>query len=184
MPTDTQGSNKGPPQLPPFGRACIDQNSWCTKHLNETAKVISSGVGALKRLRPFICEDTAILLRVCRAIIELFFYYCLVWDGLNNELADKLQKLQNRVIGLSPSPSAVSYDANGTIYIRRKKQKVKLMFKLWMISLRSTWKAYLNPPAFTVDSEILKTSKLCLSPLEPESEPVGLLLTLKMRSIV
>jgi len=34
-----------------------------------------------------------------RALIELHFDYCCpVWDGLNNELADKLQKLQNRAI--------------------------------------------------------------------------------------
>lgn len=55
------------------------------------------GIGALKRLRPFICEDTAILLY--RALIEPYFdYSCPVWGGLSNELADKLQKLQNRAI--------------------------------------------------------------------------------------
>jgi len=44
-----------------------------------------------------MCEDTAILLY--RAIIEPYLdYRCPVWDGLNNELADKLQKLQNRTI--------------------------------------------------------------------------------------
>ena len=41
--------------------------------------------------------DTAILL--CRALIETHIVYCCsVWEGLNNELADKLQKLQNRAI--------------------------------------------------------------------------------------
>ena len=39
----------------------IDQNLSWSKHVNETAKIVSSGIGALKRLRPFICEDTAIL---------------------------------------------------------------------------------------------------------------------------
>ena len=37
----------------------IDQNLSSSKHVNETAKIVSSGIGALKRLRPFICEDTA-----------------------------------------------------------------------------------------------------------------------------
>ena len=75
----------------------IDQNLSWSKHVNETAKIVSSGIGALKRLRPFICEDTAILLY--RALIEPYFDYCCpVWDGLSNELADKLQKLQNRAI--------------------------------------------------------------------------------------
>ena len=40
----------------------IDQNLSWSKHVNEAPKIISSGIGALKRLRPFICEDTAILL--------------------------------------------------------------------------------------------------------------------------
>ena len=75
----------------------IDQNLSWSKHVNESAKIVSSGIGALKRLRPFICEDTAILL--FRALIEPYFDYCCpVWDGLSNELADKLQKLQNRAI--------------------------------------------------------------------------------------
>ena len=75
----------------------IDQNLSWFKHVNKTAKTISSGIGALKRSRPFICEETAILLY--RALIEPYFDYCCpVWDGLNNELADKLQKLQNRAI--------------------------------------------------------------------------------------
>ena len=47
--------------------------SW-SKHVNETAKIISSGIGALKILRPFICDDTAILLY--RAVTEPYFDYC------------------------------------------------------------------------------------------------------------
>ena len=70
----------------------IDQSLSWSKHVNETAKIVSSGIGALKRLRPFICEDTAILLY--RALIEPYFDYCCpVWDGLNNEFADKNYKI-------------------------------------------------------------------------------------------
>ena len=117
-----------------FGVYIHKNLSW-SKHVNETAKIISSGIGALKRLRPFICEETAILLY--RALIEPYFDYCCpVWGGLNNELADKLQKLQNR---------AIRVIAKGNYYFRatalrgklgwdnlctgRKKQKLKLMFK-------------------------------------------------------
>ena len=60
----------------------IQNLSW-SKHVNETAKIISSGIGALKILRPFICDDTAILLY--RPLIEPYFDYCCpVWDGLSN----------------------------------------------------------------------------------------------------
>ena len=75
----------------------IDHYLSLSKHVNEIARVISSSIGALKRLRSFICEDTAILLY--RALIEQYYDYCCsVWDGLENELADTLQKLQNRAI--------------------------------------------------------------------------------------
>ena len=48
----------------------IDQNLSWSKHVNETLKIVSSGIGALKRLRSFLCEDTAILLY--RALIDHF----------------------------------------------------------------------------------------------------------------
>ena len=113
----------------------IDQNLSWSKHVNETAKIVSSGIGALKRLRPFICEDTAILLY--RALIEPYFDYCCpVWGGLSNELADKLQKLQNRAIRvITKSDYYSSTDALrgklgwDDLCTRRKKQKLKLMFK-------------------------------------------------------
>ena len=113
----------------------IDQNLSWSKHLNETAKIVSSGIGALKRLRPFICEDTAMLLY--RALIEPYFDHCCpVWDGLSNELADKLQKLQNRAIRVitksdhySSATALLGELGWDNLCTRRKKQKLKLMFK-------------------------------------------------------
>ena len=96
---------------------------------------LSPLLGALKRLRPFICKDTAILLH--RALIEPYFDYCSpVQDGLSNELADKLQKLQNRAIRVITKYDYYS-SANAlrsklgwdSLCTRRKKQKLKLMFK-------------------------------------------------------
>ena len=109
----------------------IDQNLSWSQHVNETAKIISSGIGALKRLRPFIWEDTAILLY--RALIEPYFdCCCLVWDGLSNELAEKLQKLQNcamRVITKSDYYSSATSQGWDNLCTRVKKQKLKLLFK-------------------------------------------------------
>ena len=37
------------------------------------------------------------LLNVYRSIIEPYFdYCCIVWDGIGNNMAEKLQRLQNR----------------------------------------------------------------------------------------
>ena len=63
----------------------IDQHLSWSKQVNEITKSIFSGIGALKRLRPFIDKDTAILLY--RVLIEPNFDYCCpVWDGLSKEL--------------------------------------------------------------------------------------------------
>ena len=113
----------------------IDQNLSWSKHVNEFANTISSGTGALKRLGSFISVDTAILLY--QALIKPYFDYCCpVWDGLSNELADKLQKLQNRAIRvITKSDYHSSATALRTrlgwddLSIRRMKFKAKLMFK-------------------------------------------------------
>ena len=87
--------------------------------------------GALKRLRSFICEDTAILLH--RALIEPYFDYCSPeWNGLSNELADKLQKLQNqaiRIIAKSDyysSATALRGKWDGIISVPEGKSKIKI----------------------------------------------------------
>ena len=80
--------------------------------------------------------------------------------SLNNELADKLQKLQNRAIKVIAKSD---YYSSATplrgkpgcgLYIRRKKQKLKSMEYL---------KGLLKP--HSSDFGLLKTSWLCLSPV-------------------
>ena len=62
--------------------------------MNECKKVISA-IGALRRIRPLISQSTAVI--VYNSLIQPQFYYCnLVWDGLSDQLSDKLQKVQNR----------------------------------------------------------------------------------------
>ena len=73
----------------------IDKNLSWSKHIEEISKKISSGIGALKRIRPFISQNIAV--QIYKALIEPHFEYCSpVWHGINNKLSDKLQKLQNR----------------------------------------------------------------------------------------
>ena len=98
-------------------------------------KRVSCAIGALKRLRPFVSEATAI--QIYRALVLPYFDYCsAVWDGLCNRLADKVQKLQNRAARVilkakydtssSILRNRLSWD---TLAIRRKKQKAVLMYK-------------------------------------------------------
>ena len=58
-----------------------------------------------------------------------------MWDGLNNELADKLQKLQNRAIRVITksdyysSATPLRGKPRRGLCMRRKKQKLKFIFK-------------------------------------------------------
>ena len=108
-----------------------------------------------------------------RALIEPYFDYCCpVWDGLSNKLADKLQKLQNRTIRVITKSD---YYSSATalcgklgwhnLCTRRKKQKLKLMFKTLNDQSPEYLKAYLSPSARTIALGIVITNWLCLSPV-------------------
>ena len=113
----------------------IDEHLAWTKHIDEKSKKISSAIGALKRIRPFISESTA--LQIYQALILPHFDCCSsVWDELNATLSDKLQKLQNRaarIITRSSYDTSASFILNrlhwDKLSIRRKNLKATLMFK-------------------------------------------------------
>ena len=103
---------------------------WC-KHVEEICKKVSSAIGALKRVRPFISKETAI--QIYNALIIPHFDYCSpVWDCLSGYLSDKLQKLQNRaarVITKSPFDTSSNTLDWERLFLRRKKQKALMVFK-------------------------------------------------------
>ena len=98
-------------------------------------KYISSGIGALKRVRPFVSMHTAI--KIYKGLIKPHFDYCsAVWDGLTQQLSEKLQKLQNcaiRVITKSSYDTSSRFLLNSlrwdNLSVRRAKQKANLMYK-------------------------------------------------------
>ena len=102
------------------------------------SKKISSAIGALKRVRTFISESTA--LQIYQALILRHFDYCSsVWNELDVNFSNKLQKLQNRtarVITRSSYEASVSFLLSGLLWdnlsTRRKKaygERCQLMFK-------------------------------------------------------
>ena len=73
----------------------IDENMSWDIHVNSISKKISAGIGALKRCRPFLPQET--LIYIFNAIVRPHFDYCdIVWGNCNNTLASKLQTRQNR----------------------------------------------------------------------------------------
>ena len=98
--------------------------------MHEISKKVSSSIDALKRIRPFVSMHTAV--EIYKGLIEPHFDYCSAfWDGLSQQLSDKLQKLQNRAARVITKSSR--YDASSrqllnflgwdNLSIRRAKQK-------------------------------------------------------------
>ena len=113
----------------------IDENLSWKEHIHAFSKNVASSIGALTRIRPFISMHTAI--KIYKGLIEPRFDYCsVVWDGLSQQLSEKLQKLQNRaarVITKSSYNTNSSYLLNSLSWdklsVRRTKQKANLMYK-------------------------------------------------------
>ena len=113
----------------------IDENLSWKAYIHEISQKVSSGIGALKRVRPFVSMHTAI--KIYKGLIEPHFDYCsAVWDGLTQQLTEKLQKLQNRAIRVITKSSnntrprfllhSLRWD---NLSVRRAKQKGNLMYK-------------------------------------------------------
>ena len=124
------------------------QLSW-SKHVDEISKKVSSAIGALKRVRPFIPTDVAV--QIYNALILPHFGYCSpVWDGLSGCLSDKLQKLQNRAARvITQSPFDTSSDFLlamlkwEKLSLRRKKQKALIIE--WTCPRLSSMSLYSTP---------------------------------------
>ena len=69
----------------------IDENLSWKAHIHEISKKVSSGIGALKLVRPFVSMHSAI--KIDKGLIEPHFDYCSsVWEGLTRQLSEKLHK--------------------------------------------------------------------------------------------
>ena len=88
--------------------------SW-NVHVEKLSKKVASGIGALKRIRPYVSFPVMQLIYNC--LVQLYFDYCsVIWDSCGSNLAGKLQKLQNRAASvLTPS----RYDTNADYLFER-----------------------------------------------------------------
>ena len=71
-----------------------------SNYINEVCRKISSAIGVLKRIWPFVSQSTAI--QIYNALMQPHLDCCSsVWDGLSKQLSDKMQNLQNRAARLT-----------------------------------------------------------------------------------
>ena len=77
-----------------LGTTLDETLSW-DQHINEIFLKVSRGLGALKRVRPYVPQST--LVTIYNTIVLPHFDYCsTVWGSIGICQSDKLQKLQNR----------------------------------------------------------------------------------------
>ena len=114
----------------------IDQHLSWKDNTDEICKKVTAGISAIRRIRPFVDQDTLIL--IYNAIVRPYLDYCSeVWDVFGEAQSKRLQKLQN---GAARIILNVSNDVEHNIALRalgweplqmeRKKAKAKIMYKL------------------------------------------------------
>ena len=117
--------------------------SWTT-HVDNLCKKISSRIGILKRIRPFI-DDVSSNLIYSSTILPLFDYCDVVWDTCTINSKNKLQKLQNRAAriiqksatsNLTPSDTLLAQLNWCKLETRRLFHKTILMYKCQNIEVQ------------------------------------------------
>ena len=84
----------------------IDNNMAWHSHIDKLSKKIASGIGAIKRIRPFVSPE--ILHYIYNALVQPHFDYCsIVWGNCGKTLSERLKKLQNRAARILTSSSRV-----------------------------------------------------------------------------
>ena len=115
----------------------IDQFLSWDFYIEKLTKKISSGIGAISRLKPFACRNT--LISAYNALVQTYFDYCCeVWDPIGSILSNKLQTLQNRAARIimgypnehGCSEAALTALGWKTLKERRFESKARLMYKI------------------------------------------------------
>ena len=73
----------------------IDETLSFHTHIEEICKKICSGIGILRRIKPFVPQGS--LVTLYKSLIQPYLDYCApLWDTCGKTLREKLQILQNR----------------------------------------------------------------------------------------
>ncbi len=114
----------------------IDERLTWEKHIDMICSKVSAGIGAIRRIRPFVSPATLKL--IYNAIVQPYFDYCSpLWDNCGIGLRDRLQKFQNRAARVI---SGATYDVRSVdlieslgwknLELRRNYLKSVFMYKI------------------------------------------------------
>ena len=101
----------------------IDQSLSWKAHIHEISKKVSSGIGALKRVKPFVLMHTAIKYT---KVLSSHTLIIAVWDGLTQQLSEKLITKSSYDTSSRFLLNFLGWD---NLSVRRAKQKANLMYK-------------------------------------------------------
>ena len=115
----------------------IDQYLLWDNHLDEICKKVSSGIGAIRKLKPYVTRE-ALVSVYCALVQPYFDYCCLVWEPIGATLSNRLQSLQNRaarvILGYrnehGQSEAALNELQWKTLMQRRLVMKARLMYRI------------------------------------------------------
>ena len=114
----------------------IDEKLSWDSHIDMICKKASAGIGAMRRIKPFVPVDT--LEKVYKSLVQPYLEYCSpLWDNCGKLLKDKLQRFQSRAARVLTGANydirsvdiiqALSWD---TLDARRLRAKSTLMYKI------------------------------------------------------
>ena len=116
----------------------IDETLSFHTHIEEICKKICSGIGILRRIKPFVPQGS--LVTLYKSLIQPYLDYCApLWDTCDKTLREKLQILQNRAarvitgatyddrIRLGDLLQMLGWD---TLHVRWAKLKCVLLYKV------------------------------------------------------
>ena len=114
----------------------IDENLTWERQAEYIIQKVAYNISILRKVSPILSLDNKIA--IYRSIIEPYFSYCcLVWDGINETLSNKLQRLQNRaarvITGLPYSVRSKEIRKQlgwSSLLEMRKQQKAIMMYKI------------------------------------------------------
>ena len=149
----------------------IDERLSWAEHIEYISNKISSAIGGLRQVRPFIPHKTA--LTIYNSLIQPLFDYCdVVWGNLSLTLAERLQKLHNRA---ARTITCSSYDIRSvevrsklnwpTLNERRKYHTAIVMYKILHGSAPSYLKELFKPFEGTVPYKLRGKEQNILLPL-------------------
>ena len=86
----------------------LDERLRCDLHVEKTGKKVSGGIAVMKRIKPFVPDDT--LQTIYQAMIQPYFDYCSpLWGNCSAYLKGKLQRFPNRAARIIAS---ANYETN------------------------------------------------------------------------